>query len=328
MATTKIETIGNIVKPEIRITKRAHVYLSAMVDKHTTEVGWLGAVERDGDTFTITDIFYPKHQMAHGTTCEISPAGIAELMQNMYAENREHLVDKIKFWGHSHVNMGCSPSGQDETQGLEMASDSGDFYIRGIHNKKGEFHITFYDMERGLKFIDCDLSVIQSPEEVVAKADAIRSLNATCVDNVALINGVIAVVTNDITIDKAGIEAEIEELKKVNIPATTYGNYGNYGQAGRTTDFASHHSRPKGSYLNDFTAAGRAKDEVDDKIDDSKKNDATDSSGRKNETEFGSSVKTDSKAGAGTPAGVFPELEDDLEDEYSAFYGRNGFYGL
>lgn len=51
----------------------------------------------------------------------------------------------MKVWGHSHVKMATSPSGQDEKQFEELAKNSDDFFIRIITNKTGSLRLDFWD---------------------------------------------------------------------------------------------------------------------------------------------------------------------------------------
>ena len=108
------------------------------------EIGWLGLVERfDNIGFVITDVVLLKQQV-HSTTTEIDPEGLLDFWSKTPTEDQ----CKIKLWGHSHVNMAPSPSGQDDSQ-MEYFKDGNEWFIRLITNKKGEMNITIYDYKNG-----------------------------------------------------------------------------------------------------------------------------------------------------------------------------------
>lgn len=108
------------------------------------EVAFLGTVERTGRDFLVTDLFIPKQEV-HAATCEITPEGLLELANNLTADQ----FNKLRIWGHSHVDMGTSPSGQDQDQMKALAQNCNDFFIRVIANKKHEvtFDIFIYDQD-------------------------------------------------------------------------------------------------------------------------------------------------------------------------------------
>ena len=139
--------------PEVIFDTDALKWIEVITDEMPTEVGILGIVDELGDDrYLIRDIYFPKHDEANGATCEISASGSADLYDYLVSKGREEDAAKAKFWGHSHVNMGTSPSGQDETQGLELMETYDDFVIRAIFNKQGELSISFYDKKAGVRF--------------------------------------------------------------------------------------------------------------------------------------------------------------------------------
>jgi proteasome lid subunit RPN8/RPN11 len=110
------------------------------------EIGWLGFVEKyEGVGFLITDCILLKQEV-HATTTEIDPMALIEFWNQTPPEQQS----KIKIWGHSHVNMSTTPSGQDDSQ-MEYFKDGNKWFIRLITNKKREYHIDVYDYENGLK---------------------------------------------------------------------------------------------------------------------------------------------------------------------------------
>lgn len=125
--------------PIVFYTPLAWVKMHRAIEMCSDEVGWLGTVDVvEGVGYLIEDIFVPE-QKVHGAETEILPEAMAELACSL-----EH-PDKLKYWGHSHVNMGVTPSGQDEDQTSEYLEHT-DFFIRGIYNKKGDQKVDVFDM--------------------------------------------------------------------------------------------------------------------------------------------------------------------------------------
>lgn len=108
------------------------------------EIGWLGFVKRyEDNSFLIEDVVLLKQEV-HATTTEIDPTALLEFWGQTPVEKQPD----IKLWGHSHVNMSPSPSGQDDSQ-MSYFSDGNPWFIRLITNKKGDINITIYDYANG-----------------------------------------------------------------------------------------------------------------------------------------------------------------------------------
>lgn len=113
------------------------------------EIGWLGFVKKfPGTGYLITDVVLLKQEV-HATTTEIDPAALLDF----WAETPVEQQGDIKLWGHSHVNMAPSPSGQDDSQ-MDYFKDGNDWFIRLITNKKGDMNITIYDYANGVQIHD------------------------------------------------------------------------------------------------------------------------------------------------------------------------------
>lgn len=133
-------------KYDLYILPEARQKMEIYCDLSTGEIGWLGFVEDLGDSgFLIKDVALLKQEV-HSTTTEITPEGLLEFWAATPVEEQE----KIKMWGHSHVNMSVSPSGQDNDQ-MEYFKDGNPWFIRLITNKKREYHIDIYDYAQGVQ---------------------------------------------------------------------------------------------------------------------------------------------------------------------------------
>jgi len=131
--------VKHVKPPLVRVGMKALSDMAALVDIVDSEVGWLGTVEvMDNMDFIIHEIFLPK-QNVHLATTEIDPEGYAELVTELIAQRTDgvKVANSIRFWGHSHVNMGVFPSGQDEDQLRSLVQDAEDYFIAARANKHG-----------------------------------------------------------------------------------------------------------------------------------------------------------------------------------------------
>ena len=185
------------------------------IDGCSDEIGWLGEVVKDEvGNFIIKDVHLFKQQV-HSTTCEITTEGLTDFANEILAQPGG--IDKwndIKLWGHSHVNMGVSPSGQDNLQ-MNIFKDCGhDFFIRVIANKKGDMEFTVYDYYNGLIYKNARWCMFYNNREIYSVQEQIDALQATLSS------------LKQPSIDKVSIKTEM--AKKVTKLVTHYGGYGGY----------------------------------------------------------------------------------------------------
>lgn len=161
--------VVNLKTPTIQVMPLALSDMWEITDLHTAEIGWLGAVRLlDRSTFLIEEVFLVE-QGAHAATTEIDPSGLAKLAQELLVERTDgaDLLNRIRFWGHSHVNMGLTPSGQDDKQLRQLAADAEDYFLAARTNKRREMRI---DLLRGDGLLVTDI-----PWEVYAPTDSRRT---------------------------------------------------------------------------------------------------------------------------------------------------------
>lgn len=151
------QTIPNM---QVLIELEAYKKMHYIVDECDKEVGWLGVVDRQGDTFIIKDVFLFKQQTS-SVTCEITPEGIADMVDEILQEpNGAELIEKLLLWGHSHVNMATLPSAQDEAQLMSFEENGNDWFLGLICNKKGSFNFTYIDYIKQIKVSDLKWKVL------------------------------------------------------------------------------------------------------------------------------------------------------------------------
>ena len=140
--------------------------MQALISDFNSEVGWHGLAYRgedeDKDEYYITDIIvYP--QEVTGTTVTTDQ----DEYQNWLMSFEDDIFNNIRFQGHSHVNMGVTPSGTDWAlyKGILDQLNDDMFYIFMIWNKSGAKTVLIYDMKKNVLFETGDVSIEVSDSE-------------------------------------------------------------------------------------------------------------------------------------------------------------------
>lgn len=162
-------------EPKLYIDNVALDKMKEYIRQSSLEIGWLGTAEKVGNKkYMITDVFLFKQEV-HSTTTEITPEGLSEFaMELMQQDNGMDIWNNMRVWGHSHVNMSTSPSGQDDKQMETFLENENNFFIRIIGNKKGDFKIDIYDYEVGVLYENMKFDVIYD-EDVRIKIETITN---------------------------------------------------------------------------------------------------------------------------------------------------------
>lgn len=138
-------------------TGEAYAKMTLLVQTSEKEVGWHGVCTRENeDVYVIRDILvYP--QKAKAAFVESDDNRIAEWVSSL----DDDTINNMRMQGHSHVNMGVSPSGKDIMCENDFLSQLGkdDFYVFLIWNKKGEKTVRIFDYEKDVVFETDDVDV-------------------------------------------------------------------------------------------------------------------------------------------------------------------------
>lgn len=155
-------------QPSIYFTREAWVKQCHLVDKCDKEVGWFALVDYDetDNTFTITELVIP-NQVVTAAETDIGKEDLADAAMELIEQGKD--TSKLYAWFHSHVNMGVSPSGQDEYQVEDYLEDLMDqpevpAFIRGIQNKKGDLKLDVYYIQHGVAYQNVDFYVIHDDD--------------------------------------------------------------------------------------------------------------------------------------------------------------------
>jgi hypothetical protein len=134
----------------------------ALISEFDGEIGWHALITKDPETetnYTVEDIIVYPQNVGQSTI---------DMDVEKYA-NWVHTIDndsynKMRFHGHSHVNMACLPSKTDLDHQEEILSgipnsDHNRFYIFSIANKKGENNVVIYDFEDNMFFESNEIDI-------------------------------------------------------------------------------------------------------------------------------------------------------------------------
>jgi len=156
MFTINLSTLFEPVEaPDVKIaiTPLAWTKILTLVMGSDKEIAWHGyVIEKDG-RYLITDIMvYP--QQVSAATVDADEKRYTEWMMS-FKEN----VKSIRMQGHSHVNMGTSPSGTDLSYYDELVRQVQDYYLFMIINKRGDIHWRFYNKRSNILYLDLNYEI-------------------------------------------------------------------------------------------------------------------------------------------------------------------------
>lgn len=148
-------------KATLYFTETAWVKMITLVDEFDKEVAWHGIAKRkcndEGKSeYIVSDIMvYP--QEVTGATVNTDQSKY----QNWLYAFDDDVFNNIRFQGHSHVNMGTTPSAVDLTHQNSILEQLNDdmFYIFIILNKRRERTIKIYDLKINTLFETDDITV-------------------------------------------------------------------------------------------------------------------------------------------------------------------------
>lgn len=140
--------------------------MQALIREFDKEVAWHGVARRGTDEtkdeYFIDDIMvYP--QEVTGATVNTDQ----EKYEMWLMQHDDEVFNNIRMQGHSHVNMGVSPSSVDTTHQEKILEQLEDdmFYIFVIWNKKNDKTIKIYDLAKNILFDTTDVDVMVIEDE-------------------------------------------------------------------------------------------------------------------------------------------------------------------
>ena len=151
---------GNIT---VWLTLDAYTKIVTLLKEFTDEVGWHGVVTRLSEyEFKIEDILvYP--QEVTGATVVTDQEEYSKWLYEL----DDSVFNLIRMQGHSHVNMGVSPSNVDEHHRQKILDqlEADMFYIFMIWNKSLSINTVVYDMKRNVLYENEEVQIKLIGEE-------------------------------------------------------------------------------------------------------------------------------------------------------------------
>ncbi len=147
-------------RAKVIVSPAAWIKMQLLIQGFSTEVGWQGICARDQEeeaVFHLEDVMvYPQKVTGSNITTDESKHG-AWLDQFPTETFR-----KIRFHGHSHVNMDTFSSGTDDDLQRDLTNmlQPGDFYLFFIMNKKGSLFVRLYDNKFGVLYETQDVDLV------------------------------------------------------------------------------------------------------------------------------------------------------------------------
>ena len=139
------------------LTMDAYRKIVALVTTFSNEVAWHGTVSRIGSNeFVIEDVFvYPQEVTASTVNTD------QEAYTQWLYELDDATFNNIRMQGHSHNNMGVSPSGVDNNHRQQILDqlEPEMYYVFMIWNKSLSIHALVYDMQHNVLYENNDVEV-------------------------------------------------------------------------------------------------------------------------------------------------------------------------
>lgn len=163
----KILTNGKL--PVVLFTSEAYAKLLAFYNTtwaKTYEFMYIGEVDynKEENIYVMSNVeLIPqmKNSMAY---CETDDDKYPIWLQEKYPiKYRKY----IRFHGHSHVNMGTSPSGTDNQAIFKMMDYVDDFFIQFIMNLKKEYTLNIYNKELNLIYNNVEYKILTEQGYIV-----------------------------------------------------------------------------------------------------------------------------------------------------------------
>lgn len=165
---SKIREIGpihvmNANKKLLKIKFSSTVWdkIRTWVEMTTEEISGVGCVTMDpGNTFTVYDTFLLKQENTSAFT-DIDDQSVHDLMWELIQKDDEdngHRVTDLKFWWHSHADMGVNWSGQDDSCILKKLQHA-DWWLSMVINRRGQYNTRLDTRAPAFRFdnLDCEL---------------------------------------------------------------------------------------------------------------------------------------------------------------------------
>ena len=140
---------------EVIFTEKAYWKISLLLAAFDSEVAWYGVADRiEKGKYKVEDIVvFP--QRVTGGTVTTDAMEIAKWSGSIPAEQ----YNRLRFHGHSHVNMGAFVSSVDSKDRKDHLAQipPDDFFIFAVFNKRHDIHLEIYDLLYDARYDDNEI---------------------------------------------------------------------------------------------------------------------------------------------------------------------------
>lgn len=161
-----IRVSREIKKPRVVIDREAYDDMITIANATNKEVAWFCLVDWDAEgNAYVYDVHLPRQQ-AQTTTVEIEPEHLSQMLDEFLLkydqEEALSMFNRMHCWGHSHVKMGTTPSGQDQSTIDRLCTTINQRFIAIRVNQRGNIEcdialpegITFEGETPAVGFVD------------------------------------------------------------------------------------------------------------------------------------------------------------------------------
>lgn len=138
------KSTGNgIVK--VAYTEEALRKVKALVQCFKTEVAWYGLTREEPGRILIEDILVPEQEVSSASVD--GEEGATKVIQELMASGRSEDVERLRYFGHSHADMGVFASSTDREAFIELIHPEmggWNYRVYSIWNRKGEHRHYIY----------------------------------------------------------------------------------------------------------------------------------------------------------------------------------------
>lgn len=159
---------------DVKMPIDAYLKLKYYINNMNGEIGGIGCVRLEGNTFVVDDMFIVR-QRARSGDFELNDTALA-LRVNSIANTKPELLPELKMWWHSHNGFATFWSSTDDAtfERLLNHDKKMDFILGIVGNKKGEL-LARVDVESNIGVIRFDNLHIKVKLEDKVLESAIQS---------------------------------------------------------------------------------------------------------------------------------------------------------
>lgn len=147
-------------KAILKYSIKAYSKVRNLVKCCDKEIAWHGVVSKSTSEAGTTTYYIEDIVMFPQTITSATVVGKEPDYAIWNANLPNEVLNKLRYHGHSHVNMGVVPSGIDTSYQESMLETLEDFYVFTINNKRDEIWACIVDIEDNITYEKEDIDVV------------------------------------------------------------------------------------------------------------------------------------------------------------------------